>query len=51
MKSKSEDISQSMQMISSDMDLKIFVDANKSQNSFLTKEEFQPYETAKVDTL
>jgi hypothetical protein len=31
-------------MISSDTDIKIFIDAHKSSNSFLPKEEFVPYD-------
>jgi hypothetical protein len=31
-------------MVSSDTDIKIFIDAHKSSNSFLLKEEFVPYD-------
>ena len=43
-KIRGEEMNQTINMISSDTDLKIFIDTNKSLNSFLSKEVFQPYE-------
>ena len=38
-----------MGMISSDIDLRIFIESNRSVNGFIQKEEFQPYSQSKVD--
>jgi hypothetical protein len=39
-----DEISQTVQIISSDTDIRIFVDTHKSMNQFPLKEDFQPYE-------
>ena len=51
MKREGEEISQTVAMISSDTDLRIFVDSHKSTNQFLMKEEFAPYEKQRVDLI
>ena len=50
LKQRGDDISISTGMISSDTDLKIFIDSNKSQNQFVQKEVFTSYETSKNDS-
>ena len=49
LKNKGEEISQTVGMISSDIDLRIFIESNRSVNGFIQKEEFQPYSQSKVD--
>lgn len=44
---RSDDIAQTLQMVSADTDIRIFIDANKSQNAFMMREEFQSYDNSK----
>lgn len=39
-RNRSEEMNQTISMVSSDTDLKIFIDTNRSLNSFLSKEVF-----------
>ena len=48
-RTRSEEISQTVSMISSETDIRIFVETNKSLNQFLVKEIFQDYNTQKAD--
>jgi hypothetical protein len=41
---KSKEISNSITMINSDTDLKIFIDENRTNNCFVKKIEFKAYE-------
>ena len=44
-KVKSEELGQTIKTINSETDLLIFINNNKSINTFLNKEEFQNYDT------
>jgi hypothetical protein len=46
-KYRSDDIMQNLNMISSETDITIFIDSNKSSNQFLIKEQFLPYDSQK----
>ncbi len=48
-KYRSDDIMQNLNMISSETDIAIFIDSNKSSNQFLVKEHFQPYDSQKTN--
>jgi hypothetical protein len=44
---KAVDIQSSVSMINSETDLKIFIDENKTNNDFVTKVDYKPYEFSK----
>jgi hypothetical protein len=51
-KLNADEISQAVGMISSDTDIKIFIDAHKSTNAyFLQKEEFRDFQQKQVDVM
>jgi len=47
LRGRSEEINQNLHTVSSDTDIKIFIDNNKSKNHFLLREEFQHYDNLK----